>query len=184
MRNSFIVLTLTVLAALPLAAQDKKMGYLRTKVDPWVAGVFVDGDYKGTAAMFGSRERMIELKPGVYTVKLVDPRYKTREIKVEIEAGLPSTIRTSMVPLGREPKPPFGELVTEGFGNSAIYLNGDYYANTSEISGEGRALLLKPDTYKMKIVSADEEFVREENIVINADETLILSRTAAPVRRK
>ena len=184
MKKSLTLLVLTLLTTLPALAQDKNVGYLRTKVSPWAAGVFVDGNYKGTAEMFGSRSRMINLAPGTYDVELVDPRYKTLKLRVSIEAGKTSTIRRSMEPLGTKAEGPFGELVTEGFGNSAVYLDGAYYANSSEISSDSRALLLSPGNYTMRIVAEDGATVREDKISINADETLILSRTAAAVRRR
>ena len=175
---------LVILMALPTVAQQSNAGYLRTKVDPWAAGVFVDGDYKGTAAMFGGRNRMIELAPGTHEVELVDPRYKRMKLRVTIEAGKTVTIRQSMKSLDREPSGPLGELVTEGFGNSAVYLNGAYYANTNEISSESHALLLPPGTYQMRIVPTEGGTPREEKITINAEETLVLSRSGAPVRRR
>ena len=179
-----IVLSLLIaLSALPMAAQNGK-GFLRTKIDPWVAGVFVDGAYKGTAVMFGSRERMIELGAGTHDVELVDPRYERTKVQVKIEAGKTTTIRHTMSPLDHKPKGPLGELVTEGFGNSAVYLNGAYYANTSEIGNEGHALLLAPGTYSLRIAPVDGGADREEKIVINTDETLVLSKDGAPVRRR
>jgi hypothetical protein len=106
------------------------------------------------------------------------------KIKVSVEAGKTSTIRRSMEPLEREAKGPFGELVTQGFGNSAVYLNDAYYANANEISSDSKALLLKPGKYRLKIKTADGETIRDETVTINGEETLILSRTAAPIRRR
>lgn len=167
-----------------LQAQKKDVGYLRTRVDPHVAGVFVNGKYYGTVAMFGHRQRMIELAPGTYDVEIVDPRYKSLKVKAGIKAGETTTIRHSLEPLGPVPSGPFGELITEGFGNAAVYLEGKYYGNTAEFSTPGQSLLMKPGNYTMKIVPADGSAPREEKITLNADETLVISKTGPPVRRK
>ena len=59
----------------PSAAQDSlEVGKFRTRVSPHVAGVFIEGKYYGTAAMFGNAGGAIELAPGVYNVELIDPR--------------------------------------------------------------------------------------------------------------
>ena len=176
---------LTLMVALggtQLTAQS--VGYLRTKIDPHVAGVIVDGKYRGTAAMYGSRSKMLELSPGTHKVEIVDPRYESLKIDVKIDAGKTSTIRYSLKHKAEPPEGPFGELITQGFGNSAVYLNGAYYGNTAEFGTAGQSLLIKPGTYTMKIEPVGGGGVREEKITINADETLVLSKTAAPVRRK
>ena len=164
--------------------QDDEVGYLRTRISPSVAGVFIDGKYYGTAAMFGFRDKAIPLKPGDYTVKIVDPRYKTLEARVKITTGKYATIRRQLSSLNNQPEGPFGELETNGFGNAAVYLNGKYYANTKELSSAVRTLLLKPGTYEMKIVGTDGDVERDEKITINADEILVISRIGAIVRRR
>ncbi len=181
--GAIAVLAAVSLAALPALAQEQ-VGYFRTRIDPHVAGVFIDGKYYGTAAMFGHRAAAIKLAPGSYKVEIVDPRYQTIEAKVEIKAGQTSTLRMAMKPISRETEGPFGELITEGFGNAAVYLNGKYYANTAELSTPGQSLLLKPGEYTMKIVPVGGGPGKEEKIQINADETLVISKTGAPVRRR
>lgn len=182
LRFAVVLALVATLGGLHLAAQN--VGYLRTKIDPHVAGVFVDGKYMGTAAMYGSKSRMLELSPGTHKVEIVDPRFKTLKFDVKIDAGKTSTIRMSMEPANKAPKGPFGELVTEGFGNSAVYLNDEYYGNTAELGTAGQSLLIKPGTYTLRIVPVSGGATREEKITINADETLVLSKTAAPVRRR
>lgn len=181
----FVIAFAVLTASTPseLIAQDD-VGYLRTRISPHVAGVFVDGKYQGTAAMFGHRQRMISLKPGTYKVEIVDPRFKTLTAKVTIEAGKTSTIRRRLEPAPVDTKGPFGELKMEGFSNAAIYLDGQYYANARELQVPGYSLLLRPGEYQMKIEPVSQEPVREEKIKINADETLIISKSGAPVRRK
>jgi hypothetical protein len=112
-RTSQIVATvlLAIFIAVSTAAfaQAAEVGHLRTRIDPHVAGVFVDGKYHGTASMYGHRERMIALAPGSYKVELKDPRYKTLVANVKIEAGKVSTVRLYMEPLPKKPDTEFGE---------------------------------------------------------------------------
>ncbi len=179
-----LLLAAVLLVGPAAVAQDDDVGYLRTRISPSVAGVFIDGQYYGTAAMFSFTDRAIGLKPGDYTVKIVDPRYRTLEAKVKITAGKYATIRRSLTPLGNVPEGPFGELEANGFGNAAVYLNGKYYANTKELASAVRTLLLNPGTYDMKIVGTDGDVEREEKITISADTTLVINKRGAVVRRR
>lgn len=175
-----------LLLALPLAlprAADGEIGYLRTRIDPAAAGVFVEGEYYGAAYMFGFRDRPIKLEPGEYQVEIKDPRYKTLIANVTIKPDKWAVIRHSLTPLPLDYEGPYGELITEGYGNAAIYLNGKYYANASAISASYRSLLLPPGDYDMKIVPVDGGEVMTREITVNADETLVLSMGGAPVRR-
>lgn len=166
-----------------LHAQDK-VGYLRTRISPREAGVFVDGEYYGTAAMFGHRERMIKLEPGTYKVEIKDPRYKVLVVNAEIEAGETATIRKYMEPLEYEPQGPLGELTTDGFGNAAIYIDGEYHANALELQNPAYSLLLKAGEYQMRIVPVDGESVREDKITIKPDETLVIYKGGGTATRK
>ncbi len=179
-KNLFAAISLTLLLAGAMAgtaAQEKK-GSLRTLISPMDVGVFVNGKYYGSAKMFVFRSNPLELPPGTYDVELVDPRCKTLKVKAEIKAGLTTTIRHSME-CSTKVEGPFGELATEGYGNAAIYLNGQYYGNSSDAG-----ILIAPGSYDLKIVPVDGSQGREEKITINVEETLILSKGAADVRRK
>ena len=67
------------------------------------------------------RSDPIKLKPGTYSVELVDPRYKTLKATVKIEAGKTATLRRAMEPLAVDTEGgPFGELTSEGFGSAAV----------------------------------------------------------------
>ncbi len=167
----------------PLHAADK-VGYLRTRISPREAGVFVDGNYYGTAAMFGHRERMIKLSPGSHKVEIKDPRYKVLNVDAKIEADKTTTIRQYMEPLDYRPQGPLGELTTDGFGNAAIYIDGDYYANALELENPAYSLLLKAGDYDMKIVPVEGEVVRQEKITIKADETLVIYKGGGSATRK
>lgn len=174
---AFVVMAALVFSTPVSAVQDEDMGYFRARVSPHVAGVFIEGKYYGNVSMFATRDRAIPLKAGVYNVELRDPRYKPLRAKVTIEAGMTSTLRRVMEPLTYDTKGPFGELRTEDFGNAAIYLNGKYYANSTELQPPfGRSLLVKPGNYHLKIEPADGSIGREADIEIRADMTLIVGR--------
>jgi len=184
-RTATTIAAFTVLALLfapaALAVQDEEMGHFRTRISPHTAGVFIGGDYQGTAAMFGFREQAIALEPGVYDVELQHPRYKPLKAKVTIEAGKTSTLRRAMEPLSLNIKGPFGELRADDFDNAALYLNGKYYANTNELKAPfGRTLLIKPGKYELEISPADGSVGRTEQIEIRADMTLIVGREKMP----
>ncbi len=174
---------LAVAGSVSVYAQEK-VGYLRTRISPREAGVFVDGKYYGTAAMFGHRERMIKLAPGTHKVEIKDPRYKTLNVDAKIDAGLTATIRRYMEPLNYKPEGPLGELTTDGFGNAAIYIDGEYHANALELQNPAYSLLLKAGEYDMKIVPVDGEVVREEKITIKPDETLVIYKGGGSATRK
>lgn len=174
------VLALAGLAASPAALAvegDEEPGLFRTRVSPHVAGVFIEGEYHGTAAMFATHDRAIELAPGTYDVELVDPRFKTLRAKVTIESGKTSTLRRAMEPRQYSMRGPLGELRTEDFGNAAVYLNDKYYGNTMEFQGPfARTLLLPPGEYRLKIAPADGSMGRETDVEIRPDMTLVVGR--------
>ena len=176
-----IVLTcLSLLAASAVAAD----GTLRTRVDPRVAGVFIDGKYHGTAAMFSHHQAAIKLKPGNYTVKLVDPMHEDMTLDVGIASGQETTIRQRMKPLDIPKREKLGELETDDWGNAAIYLNGKYYANSNELDHPSYSLLLDPGDYNMKLVPVDGSKGREGKITIKENQTLVLTKGKADTYRK
>lgn len=171
------LLALVVLLMTPFSSKaEEKKGTLRTRIDPPIAGVFIDGKYQGTAATFASRERAIRLAPGDYTVTLRDPRYKDLVAKVKIEAERESVIRRRLSP-GLPPlEPPYGELKTEGFGNAAVYLDGRYSGNAMEFDGPGQALLLKPREYDLKIEPVSEGSPHQEKVTIREDQVTTVKK--------
>src|SRR3954452_5260832 len=93
-----------LIAASSLFAQQT--GYLKTKVDPGHAGVFVDGKYLGPAGNFGVGRKYV-LPPGEHKIKLVEPRYEDLETSVTIQEGKTVEVKQSMKALP-VPKGPFG----------------------------------------------------------------------------
>jgi len=171
---------LSLLAASAVAAQ----GTLRTRVDPRVAGVFIDGKYHGTAAMFSHHQAAIKLEVGTYTVKLVDPMHEDMTLDVGFTAGKETTIRQRMKPLNVPKRENLGELGTNKWGNSAIYLNGKYYANSNELDNPAYSLLIDPSEYNMKVVPVDGSKGREGKITLKENQTLVLTKGEADAYRK
>jgi hypothetical protein len=154
----------------PLAAQQ---GYLKTKVDPGRAGVFIDGKYVGPAANF-KIARKYPVAAGEHEVKLVDPRYEEITKKVTITAGKTTTLSETLHALPAA-KPPFGKLRTSGFGKyDAVYINDHFYGHADEFSNPGQYLMLNPGTYAVKVVSVDGAVVHEEKITLEADKMTVL----------
>ena len=155
--------------AAPLVAQSD-VGFLRTRVKPAVAGVFVDGKYSGTAAIFQGAKSGIWLSPGEHKVEIVEPRYKTLKANVTIERGKTSTIREDLTPIPLA-GPPFGLLKIKKGCRAAIYLNEHYYGQADEFNGPGQGLLLKTGEYDLKVVSLSGGSTKQQKVKIEANRT-------------
>ena len=148
-------------------------GYLKTKVNPGRAGVFVDGKYLGPAANYRIG-RTYSLPAGEHEVRLSEPRYEEVTRKVTIRAGETTTLSERLRPLPLA-KPPFGRLRTVGFAKfDAVYVNGKFYGHADEFSNFAQGLLLNPGEYAVKIESAAGTPAHEEKVKIEADKVAIL----------
>lgn len=159
-------------ACLPLAAQNGT-GYLKTKVNPGRAGVFVDGKYIGPAGNFGIGRKYV-VAAGAHEVKLSEPRYEDIITKVTIEPGKTTRLNETMkaLPLA---KPPFGRLrVMSPDKFAAVYLNGKYMGHVDEFSNTAQGLLLNPGDYAVKIVPVGSEQGHEQQVKIEADKVTIV----------
>jgi hypothetical protein len=137
-----------LMAAASLCAQQT--GYLKTKVDPGRAGVFVDGKYVGPAANF-RMARKYALSPGEHKVKLVDPRYEDIETTVTVQAGKTTDLKQTMKALP-VPKGPFGKLRTENSDKfAAVYVNDHYMGHVDEFSNPWQYLELPAGDYSVRI---------------------------------
>ena len=118
-----------LLACGTLIGNAADTAYLKTKVDPGRAGVFVDGKYVGPAANFRIG-RKYALPPGKHEVKLVDPRYEEFTTTVDLTAGKTVVVAQTMKPLP-PPKPPLGSLKTTVTASKfdSVYLNDKYYGS-------------------------------------------------------
>jgi hypothetical protein len=92
------------------AVGQQNPGYLKTKVNPGRAGVFIDGKYVGPAANFRVG-RKYAVSAGQHEIRLAEPRYEDFVTKVTIEPGKTTKLVETMkaVPVA---KPPFGGLRT------------------------------------------------------------------------
>jgi hypothetical protein len=159
-------------ASLPALGQSNN-GYLKTKVDPGRAGVFVDGKYVGPAGNFGVG-RKYALAAGEHEIRLSEPRYEDVVTKVSIQAGKTAQLNQSMKALPPA-KPPFGRVRTiapDKF--SAVYVNGKFMGHAGEFNNSVQGLLLNPGDYKVKIVPAGGGDGHEENVKVEADKTVIV----------
>jgi hypothetical protein len=167
---STITLALVLWGLAPTLVAQSDVGFLRTRVKPAVAGVFVDGKYHGTAAIFKGSKSGIRLSPGQHKVEIVEPRYKTLQATVNIETGKTTTLREDLTPVPAA-QPPFGLLKIKKGKRAAVYLNGAYYGQADEFNGPGQGLLLNPGEYNLKVVPLSGGSTKEKKIKIAAGKT-------------
>jgi len=160
-------------AAFTASAQSAGTGYVKTKVNPGRAGVFIDGKYVGPAANFRIA-RKYPVAAGEHEVRLVDPRYEEVTRKVTVQAGQTTTISEKLTPIAPA-TPPFGRLRTLGFSKfAAVYVNDKFYGQVDEFSNFAQSLLLKPGEYKVRIVPLAEGSPQEETVKIEADQVTVV----------
>ncbi len=155
----------------PVMAQQGT-GYLKAKVNPGRAGVFIDGKYVGPAANFRVA-RKYTVPVGEHEVKLVEPRYEEVVTKVQIAEGKTTVIRETLKALPPA-RPPFGRLRVEGGDKfTAVYVNGKFMGHAGEFNNSVQGLLLNPGEYTVRIVplSGTEH---EEKIKIEADKVTVV----------
>lgn len=168
-RNAALLLAV---AGIPLVAQQGT-GYLKTKINPGRAGVFIDGKYVGPAGNFGVG-RKYAVAAGEHEIKLLEPRYEDVVTKVTIQPGKTTKLSQAMKALPT-PKPPFGRLRTISNDKfAAVYVNGRYMGHADEFSNSHQGLLLNPGPYAVKIVPVAGGEGREENVKIEADKVAIV----------
>jgi hypothetical protein len=171
MRVYRLVLLLSAVVLTPVLAQQT--GYLKTKVNPGRAGVFIDGKYMGPAANFRIG-RKYAVAPGEHEVKLVDPRYEEVTTKVSIEAGKTFTLRETMKALP-VPKPPFGRLrVQHPDKFAAVYLNDKYCGHADEFNNSAQGVLLNPGSYDLRVEPTGGGQPISQKITIEADKVTVV----------
>lgn len=172
------LLLVTMMAAALMAQIPDKSGFVQTKVTPAEAGVFVDGKYMGPSSLFADKARAIRVPVGNHRVEIVDPYHVTIVADLQVVDGLYSEIAKAMKPNGKAPKKKVSVVLTEGFGEAAVYLDGEYYGHA------GRPIKVKPDKFMMKITSMDGTILRELKVELGNAETLVIAKEGAPVVRK
>jgi hypothetical protein len=163
---------LIAVTCIPVVAQQNT-GYLKTRVNPGRAGVFIDGKYVGPAGNFGMG-RKYTVAAGEHEVKLVEPRYEDVVTKVTVQAGKTTKLAQTMkeLPLA---KPPFGTLRTispDKF--EAVYVNGKFMGHAGEFNNSVQGLQLNPGSYAVKIVPVAGGEGHEEQVKIEAGKVTIV----------
>jgi hypothetical protein len=161
------------LACSAAVAQAQGTAYLKTKVDPGRAGVFVDGKYVGPARNFGIA-RKYALAPGHHEIRLVDPRYEEAMTTVDLVAGKTTDLSQTLkvLPL---PKGPFGTLKTHSADHfAAVYINGKYYGHNDEFDNFAQGMLLPVGEYTVRIEPLSGGNKVEKKITIEADKTVVV----------
>ncbi|MBS1859267.1 MAG: PEGA domain-containing protein [Acidobacteria bacterium] len=159
-----------LMAAASLCAQQT--GYLKAKVDPGRAGVFVDGKYVGPAANF-RMARKYALSPGEHKIKLVEPRYEEIDTTVTIQAGKTTDLKQTMKALPL-PKGPFGKLRTENPDKfAAVYVNEHYMGHVDEFSNPWQALELPAGDYSVQIAPASGQPINQKIKIEPGKTTLV-----------
>jgi hypothetical protein len=155
------------------AVGQSNSGYLKTKVNPGRAGVFIDGKYVGPAANFRVG-RKYPVGPGKHEVKLAEPRYEEVIETVTIEPGKTTKLAATLKPLPLA-KPPFGILRTiSGDKFAAVYVNGKFMGHADEFSNSAQGLQLNPGEYAVKVVPVDSPEAKEQQIKIEANKVTIV----------
>ena len=172
------LLTLSSLCAmalvLALAALAAGSGtFIKTKVDPGRAGVFVDGKYVGPAANYRIA-RTYAVTPGKHEIKLVDPRYEEVTISVDVPAGKTITVSQTMKPLAPA-KGPFGTLRTKYPDKfAAVYINDRFYGHAGEFNNSSQGMLLPPGEYTIRIEPVSGGTAVTKKVQIEAGKTVVV----------
>jgi hypothetical protein len=156
-----------------VAGQQKDTAYLKTKVDPGRAGVFVDGKYIGPARNFGMA-RKYALPAGQHQVKLVEPRYEEVSTTVDLQAGKTTDLSQTMKALPPATGP-FGMIHTscpDKF--AAVYVNDRFYGHAGEFNNSMQALLLPPGEYRVRIEPVSGGTPVNQTIKLEAGKTVVV----------
>lgn len=169
----------TVFAATAVVAQmPDKSGFVTTVVTPAHAGVFLDGKYMGPASLYADKARAIRVATGNHRVEIVDPYHLTLVSDLQVVEGQYSEIAKAMKPNGKAPKKKVSAIITEGYGEAAVYLDNEYFGHA------GREIRVKPGKFMLKIRSMDGTILREIKVELDNAETLVVPKEGAPVVRR
>jgi hypothetical protein len=172
-RLAVLLGSLLIGAVVTAYGQPAGTGYLKAKVDPGRAGVFVDGKYVGPASNFRIA-RKYAVAPGEHEVRVVDPRFEEYTTKVTVTSGKTSKFSIKLKPLPPA-KPPFGKLRTKNPDKfAAVYVNGKFYGHAGEFNNSVQGILLNPGEYDVKIVPVSGENPVEKKVTIRANETTLV----------
>jgi hypothetical protein len=155
------------------AVAQQGTGYLKVKVDPGRAGVFIDGKYVGPAANFGMA-RKYAVGAGEHEIRLSEPRYADVVTKVTIQPSKTAEVAETMKALPIA-KPPFGRLrVVAPDKFEAVYVNGKFVGHAGEFNNSLQGLLLSPGDYTVKVVPVSGGEGHEEHVKIDGNKVIIV----------
>jgi hypothetical protein len=164
-----LFLTAGLMTAASLCAQN---GFMKVKVDPGRAGVFVDGKYVGPAANFGVG-RKYALTAGEHKIKLVEPRYEDLSTTVTIQSGKTVELKQTMKALPPA-KGPFGTMRTKSPDKfAAVYINDHFMGHAGEFNNPMQVLKLPAGEYDVRIEPTSGAAVTKK-VKVEADKTVIV----------
>jgi len=173
------LMLMAVAGAMAVMAQmPDKSGFVQVKVTPAYAGVFVDGKYMGPSTLFASKEKAIRVGVGNHRVEVVEPYHETLVMDFQVTEGQYNEITKELKANGKAPRNKVSAIVTEGFGEAAIYLDNEYFGHA------GRELRVRPGKFMLKLTSMDGTILREIKVEIRDRETLVVPRDGTPVVKK
>ncbi|HEY3441405.1 MAG TPA: PEGA domain-containing protein [Paludibaculum sp.] len=173
------LMLMAMAGAMAVVAQiPDKSGFVQIKVTPPHAGVFVDGKYMGPSTLFATKEKAIRVAVGNHRVEVLEPYHETLVTDFQVTEGQYNEIAKELKANGKEPKNKVSAIVTEGFGEAAIYLDNEYFGHA------GRELRVKPGKFMLKLTSMDGTILREIKVELRNRETLVVPRDGAPVVKK
>jgi len=169
MSRLFTFIAAGVLTAASMFAQN---GYMKVKVEPGRAGVFVDGKYVGPAANFGVG-RKYALPPGEHKIKLAEPRYEDLSTTVTVQAGKTVELKQTMKALPPA-KGPFGTMRTKNPDKyAAVYINDHYMGHAGEFNNPAQVLKLPAGEYEVRIEPTNGQPITKK-VKVEVDKTVIV----------
>lgn len=156
------ILACAVACCLSLPAAAQQQGFVKTKVHPSRAGVFVDGKYVGPAGNF-AKSRKYALPPGEHEIKLLEPRYEEAVEKVNVQPGKTAVLSVALKPLPPA-KPPFGMLRVRGTADkfTPVFVNTRFCGHAGEFNNGVQGLKLNPGKYLVRVGDGPEKEVSVE----------------------
>lgn len=174
-KSSGLLAVALLLACSGLLAQPRDSAYVKTKVNPGRAGVFVDGKYVGPAANFRIA-RTYAVSPGRHEIRLIDPRYEEAATTVDVPAGKTATVSQTLKPLPPA-KGPFGMLRTINSDKfAAVYINEKFYGHVDEFSNPAQGVLLPPGEYTVRIEPVGGGSVVSRKVRLEAGKTVVVEQ--------
>ena len=155
------------------AAGPQEVGYLKVNVTPDKAGVYMDGEYLGPAARYGSTRTYL-VAPGQHQLTIVDPRYEDASATVRVELGKTAKISESLK-AKPEPQAPFAMLRVICARNlAAVMVNNRFVGHVDEFNNGVEGLLVSPGTYDVRIDLSGGESLLWQRVTLEVGKTTVV----------